>query len=1139
MAVAQSTGWTLEPAGSVRKLDCGFNTTNCSGQYIAGSIYDSGGGSIISDASAPVSPNNVLRAILPLGQTVGGDQFEWWDSATGQELYVGTYARINANYSCSSVSSTKFSFMRAFENKGAGTQLNGTFIFEGCGDSRTMTFHHNTGGLNNGHVCGGDAQGATCFPNVGPGQIVRGQWFKLEACIRASTTSTSQNAIVWWAINGVMAGRYTNLNYGGPVVNEAVFNQTWDGAGNGQGFTTDSIIDLDHMVVSVPPNGGCASVVGGVTDTTPPSNVTGVTASSPQPTSAVLNWSAATDNVAVAGYNIERCQGSGCTNFSSVGQFGPSVTYTDATLSPGLPYSYRMKARDTSGNVSISYSSIVSITTPSATLPSIVSASTSVTGAVITWSGSPASIRVQTDTLNIVEPISAFSGSTLTPAHVQSASASGSGSSASKSFTSSVSAGSALIARYKGDAGVTVTGITDSLGNTWMQIPGATTSGGGGGGGTVTTTASVDFTGTQGTNGWSYKSSDGSNLTWNGSYWAGTDYYISIWEDGMTPGNSTDAVRRYTVPISGAVSITGNAHDVGGGCGFNAVVSIVKNGVTIWTQTIATGDTTGYNFNLSDSVVAGDTLDFVLNKGLGYSCDSTQFDPTITITPSGSSGYQTMWIATNSVAGPNTVTAALSGSSSYEFDIIEYSGVATTSPVDQSKTATLTDPGTGSNAVTSGTVTTTTNGQLIVSAASRVGGSGSTTSAGTGYTIRQNALGHSPIEDKIQASAGAVAGTFTASNAADDFIVSLITLKAQTSSANYSRVWPLGTTFACFYPRDAAGNENNVSPGYKCAAVVTTADTTPPVRSNPQPTGTLAFGTTSATISVTIDEASTCKFGSSAGVAYASQPNTMTTNGLTASATLTGLTNGAAITRYVRCQDAFGNANTTDTTISFSVAASASDTTAPSQVTGLTGTALSSTQVGLSWNAATDNVAVTGYQVYVCAPGCVTYSLAGTTAGTTFSASGLNPGGTYFFKVRSFDAVLNFGTDSAFIVVTLPSGDSTPPSNVNNLASSVEDFQTINLSWDAGTDNVAVTGTIIEQCEGAACTAFKLIATITDSASRTLRVASLYPKTTYRFRAKHFDSAGNVSVEYATVSETTIDVPPGTVLGICPCRQKR
>jgi len=43
----------------------------------------------------------------------------------------------------------------------------------------------------------------------------------------------------------------------------------------------------------------------------------------------------------------------------------------------------------------------------------------------------------------------------------------------------------------------------------------------------------------------------------------------------------------------------------------------------------------------------------------------------------------------------------------------------------------------------------------------------------------------------------------------------------------------------------------------------------------------------------------------------------------------------------------------------------ASDTQAPTVPTGLTGTAVSPTEINLTWNASTDNVGVTGYWVYL------------------------------------------------------------------------------------------------------------------------------------------------------------------------------
>jgi len=97
------------------------------------------------------------------------------------------------------------------------------------------------------------------------------------------------------------------------------------------------------------------------------------------------------------------------------------------------------------------------------------------------------------------------------------------------------------------------------------------------------------------------------------------------------------------------------------------------------------------------------------------------------------------------------------------------------------------------------------------------------------------------------------------------------------------------------------------------------SDTTPPTISNGTPSGTLTYGTTSANMTVTTNETSTCKYGTS-NVAYASLPSTFTTTGSTShSQSLSGLTNGGSYTYYVRCIDGSGNADTSSSTISYSV----------------------------------------------------------------------------------------------------------------------------------------------------------------------------------------------------------------------------
>jgi len=127
----------------------------------------------------------------------------------------------------------------------------------------------------------------------------------------------------------------------------------------------------------------------------------------------------------------------------------------------------------------------------------------------------------------------------------------------------------------------------------------------------------------------------------------------------------------------------------------------------------------------------------------------------------------------------------------------------------------------------------------------------------------------------------------------------------------------------------AQATDNSGATGTSAAVAVTvaggtTTDTTPPVRSAGAPGGTLPAGTTQATLSLTTSEAATCRYGTVAGVAYASQASAFTTTGgVSHNAQLAGLADGSTYTFYVRCRDGASNANTDDYAISFSVAAAA------------------------------------------------------------------------------------------------------------------------------------------------------------------------------------------------------------------------
>ena len=183
------------------------------------------------------------------------------------------------------------------------------------------------------------------------------------------------------------------------------------------------------------------------------------------------------------------------------------------------------------------------------------------------------------------------------------------------------------------------------------------------------------------------------------------------------------------------------------------------------------------------------------------------------------------------------------------------------------------------------------------------------------------------------------------------------------------------------------------------------------------------------------------------------------------------------------------------------------DVTAPSTPTNLTASGTTQTTTNLSWNASTDNVGVTGYDVYRGA------TLIASVTGTTYQATGLTASTAYTFSVRAKDAAGNISSSSNTVnVTTLSPPDTQAPSAPTNLTASGTTQTTTNLSWNASTDNVGVTG--YEVYRGAT-----LIASVTGT---TYQATGLSPNTAYTFTVRAKDAAGNVSSTSNTVNVTTL-----------------
>ena len=97
------------------------------------------------------------------------------------------------------------------------------------------------------------------------------------------------------------------------------------------------------------------------------------------------------------------------------------------------------------------------------------------------------------------------------------------------------------------------------------------------------------------------------------------------------------------------------------------------------------------------------------------------------------------------------------------------------------------------------------------------------------------------------------------------------------------------------------------------------------------------------------------------------------------------------------------------------------DTVPPTVPANLTATAVSSSQINLSWTASTDNVGVSGYRIFRGG------AQAGTSATTTFADTGLTANTRYSYTVLAYDAAGNVSAQSSSAsATTLPASTSGP-----------------------------------------------------------------------------------------------------------------
>ena len=245
------------------------------------------------------------------------------------------------------------------------------------------------------------------------------------------------------------------------------------------------------------------------------------------------------------------------------------------------------------------------------------------------------------------------------------------------------------------------------------------------------------------------------------------------------------------------------------------------------------------------------------------------------------------------------------------------------------------------------------------------------------------------------------------------------------------------------------------------------------------------------------------------------------------STSLGGLAAGSVYHYRVKSRNSAGLLSASgDFTFATPAAAPAADATPPS-ISAVGASSITASQALISWttNEAADTQVEYGLTTSY---GKVT-TLNGTLA-TSHSQgiAGLSASTLYHYRVKSRDAAGNLATSGDFTLTTLAApaapvaSDAIAPSVPAGLSLGSVKMNRMTLGWNASTDNVAVAGYRLDVATDSGFTHLASSYQNRDLGNVTrYTVTGLARRTTYYFRLRAYDAAGNTSSSSATVSART------------------
>ena len=307
----------------------------------------------------------------------------------------------------------------------------------------------------------------------------------------------------------------------------------------------------------------------------------------------------------------------------------------------------------------------------------------------------------------------------------------------------------------------------------------------------------------------------------------------------------------------------------------------------------------------------------------------------------------------------------------------------------------------------------------------------------------------------------------------------------ETTAANASRA--LGT-----YTSTGLAWEN---------MIIASPDTTPPMVPAAPALGAVSQTSASINVTPTSDNIGVAAYNVfRAGTLVATLNNPLTLYD-------TGLKPNTTYAYTVQAFDASGNNSPISAPLSVTTY-STPDKTPPSVPTGMTAAALTDTQMSLAWKPSTDNVGVTGYEIY---RGTTPTSISaiGVSPTNSYIDTTVAPAKTYYYQVDAYDAVNNHSAKSAvFNGTSLP--DTTPPTTPGNVAVVAQTGPQAVITWTASTDDWAVANYQIYR--GTASNNLTLIGSVLTTVPLTYTDTRITSGKTYYYGVAAFDTTKNMSV---------------------------